>query len=235
MTSSQFAKSKILVVDDDADMIFLLRRMLETAGYRVTAVTDGKSALESFQEESPDLIILDVNLPLLDGLNVCRRLRSASLVPILMLSCHREDYDKVVGLETGADDYLGKPFSPSELLARVNALLRRSRAFGEREELRTGGLCLVPSSHEASHDGELLGLTPIEFSLLEELMRRPGTTLSRAELLRAIWGGEFQGHTRTVDTHIRNLRLKLPPSCRARIEAVRGVGFKLVEEATGTS
>ncbi len=222
-------------MDDDADMVFLLRRMLETAGYQVTAALDGKSGLESFREVSPDLIILDVNLPLLDGLDVCRRLRSASLVPILMLSCHREDYDKVVGLETGADDYLGKPFSPSELLARVNALLRRARAFGEREELRVGGLCLIPASHEAFHDGELLCLTPIEFSLLEELMRRPAVTLSRAELLRAIWGGEFQGHTRTVDTHIRNLRLKLPPMCRVRIEAVRGVGFKLVEDSTLSS
>ena len=133
-------------------------------------------------------------------------------------------------METGADDYLGKPFNPSELLARVNALLRRARAFGERAELRVGDLCLIPSSHEASHQGVPLPLTPIEFSLLEELMRRGGATLSRAELLCAIWGGEFQGHTRTVDTHIRNLRQKLPPTCRVHIESVRGVGFKLVEE-----
>lgn len=230
LTNAPAAKNKILVIDDDADMVFLLRRLLESAGYSLAAASDGESGLKAFAELSPDLIILDVNLPLLDGLDVCRRLRSGSLVPILMLSCHREDYDKVVGLETGADDYLGKPFNPSELLARVNALLRRARAFGERAELRVGDLCLVPSSHEATYQGDPLPLTPIEFSLLEELMRRSGATLSRTDLLRAIWGGEFQGHTRTVDTHIRNLRLKLPQTCRVRIESVRGVGFKLVEE-----
>lgn len=231
VTNSRVTKNKILVIEDDADMVFLLRRLLEGAGYHLTAAADGKCGLEVFEEIAPDLVILDVNLPLLDGLDVCRRLRSSSMVPILMLSCHREDYDKVVGLETGADDYLGKPFNPSELLARVHALLRRARAFGEPTELRIGDLCLDPSSHEVTREGALLSLTPIEFSLLEELMRRSGLTLSRAELLRAIWGGEFQGQTRTVDTHIRNLRLKLPESSRIRIESVRGVGFKLVEES----
>ncbi len=231
MTYAQASKNTILIIDDDADMVFLLRRLLESAGYSLETASDGERGLKTFSQVSPDLIILDVSLPLINGLDVCRRLRSGSLVPILMLSCHREDYDKVVGLETGADDYLGKPFNPSELLARVNALLRRARAFGERVELKVGDLCLVPTSHEATHQGATLPLTPIEFSLLEELMRHSGSTLSRADLLRSIWGGDFEGHTRTVDTHIRNLRLKLPETSRVRIESIRGVGFKLIEGA----
>ena len=235
MTTAQLVENTILVIDDDVDMVYLLRRLLESAGFQVVSAPDGESGLRVFPEVAPELIILDVNLPLLDGLDVCRRLRRRSLVPILMLSCHREDYHKVVGLETGADDYLGKPFNPSELLARVNALLRRARAFetGTVQQLRAGELRLLPSSHEVSHRGVALPLTPIEFSLLEELMRHGGTTLSRGDLLCAIWGGEFQGQTRTVDTHIRNLRLKLPEDCGVRIESVRGVGFKLVAESSG--
>ncbi len=229
VTSSQLAQNKVLIVDDDPDMVFLLRRILEPAGYEIASAADGKGALETFQEAAPDLIILDVNLPLIGGLKVCRELRTTSSVPILMLSSNREDYHKVVGLETGADDYLGKPFNPSELLARVKALLRRSRAFNDKEELQVGGLRLIPASHEVHHRDSLLPLTPIEFSLLEVLMRRAGSTISLAELLLGIWVNVFQGHTRTVDTHIRNLRLKLPPTCSARVEAVRGVGFKLVE------
>ena len=229
MVSSRPVKNRVLIVEDDTDMVFLLRRLLEGADYEVETVSDGQSGLNFFNQGEFDLLILDVNLPLMDGLDVCRRVRQISLVPILMLSCHREDYDKVVGLETGADDYLGKPFSPAELLARVKALLRRSSAFESREVISLGGLRLFTASHEVFCDQDLLCLTPIEFSLLEELMRRAGDAISRADLLMAIWGQEFQGYTRTIDTHIQNLRKKLPAACRARIESVRGVGFKLVE------
>ena len=225
--------AKILVVDDDKDFQRLLELELHTFNYQVTKVGDGHAALRAASSEQPDLVILDVNLPGLDGLEVCRRLRSDSSVPILMLSALREDYDRIVGLEVGADDYLGKPCNPREMLARVRALLRRSRLQTElpgpvREtELQVGTLRLNKASHEVHQGEEKLSLTPIELSLLYLLMQHHRTTLSRERLIREIWGDDFVGSTRIVDTHVTNLRRKLSPTA-PRIEAVRSVGFKLV-------
>lgn len=222
---------KILIVDDDKDLQRVLQLELETFSYNVCFAENGLDALAKSRSEKPDLIILDVNLPGLDGLEVCRKVRSESTVAILMLSALREDYDRIVGLEVGADDYLGKPCNPRELLARVRALLRRSRmaennSQGEPAELRIDGLLLDRESHQVRQGKEVLALTPIEFSLLEQLMAHHQKLLSREELIESIWGSDFVSSPRILDTHIRNLRRKLDPSGPA-IEVVRGIGFKL--------
>lgn len=220
---------KILIVDDDKDLQRVLQLELETFSYNVCFAQDGIEALAKSRSEKPDLIILDVNLPGLDGLEVCRKVRSESNIPILMLSALREDYDRIVGLEVGADDYLGKPCNPRELLARVRALLRRSRMTQGSDpvhELRIGELFLNTESHQAWQKEEPLSLTPIEFSLLEQLMANHQKVLSREELIESIWGSDFISSPRILDTHIRNLRRKLEPAGPA-IDVVRGIGFKL--------
>lgn len=222
---------KILVVDDDPQLLRLIELQLTAFNYQVVTAQDGEAALDMCQKENPDLVILDVSLPKLDGLSVCRELRQQGMVPILMLSSHKEDYDKIVGLELGADDYLAKPCNPKELLARVKALLRRVRAQISLAEtsakpLEVGPLKLDSLSHQAWENENRLPLTPIEFSLLESLMRCIGQTRSRTELLHSIWGHDFVGSIRTVDTHVKNLRRKL--QCTdPEIQSVRGVGFKL--------
>lgn len=217
--------AKILVVEDDPVFASLLNAQLGGDGYQVVLAADGEKALCLTRSEQPDMLVLDVHLPLRDGLSVCREVRKQSQVPILILSSHREDYEKVVGFEAGADDYLGKPYHPPELLARVKALLRRSRPG--LPGLQVGTLRLDPATHQAWSGDRLLSLTPIEFSLLEELMRRSPAPVSRADLLQSIWGTGFVGQTKTIDTHIRNLRQKLPGDCAAQVESVRGVGFRL--------
>lgn len=224
---------RILVADDDPKLARLLELQLKAFDYEVVIAHDGRTALELAHSGAPDLIILDIGLPVVDGLAVCRELRQTSSLPILMLSAHREDYDKIVGLELGADDYVGKPCNPRELLARVRALLRRcdssSSANAEEDGVnRAGSLTISSLSHEAWDGGRKLPLTPIEFSLLESLVASHGRTLSRQVLLEKIWGSDFVGSSRTVDSHVRNLRRKLQGSAM-RIEAVRSVGFKLVE------
>lgn len=222
---------KILIVDDDKDLQRVLQLELETFSYNVCFAPNGLDALAKSRSENPDLIILDVNIPGLDGLEVCRKIRSESTVPILMLSALREDYDRIVGLEVGADDYLGKPCNPRELLARVRALLRRSRMTKGNDpnpdhELRIGGLLLNTESHQAWQKEEPLSLTPIEFALLEQLMANHQKVLSREELIESIWGNDFVSSPRILDTHIRNLRRKLEPAGPC-IEVVRGIGFKI--------
>lgn len=221
---------RILVVDDDQDLQILLRLELERAHYEVVSVYDGQRGLEAALTSNPDLVILDINMPGLDGLSVCRELRGKSAVPILMLSSLGEDYDKIVGLEVGADDYLAKPFNPRELLARVRALLRRLKRSPDPEpcsKLICGDLSLCTQTHDVRADERELSLTPIEFSLLEVLLSNPGHVMSRQQLLDKVWGIDFVGTERTVDTHVRNLRQKLG-STVTRIESVRGLGFKLV-------
>lgn len=224
---------RILIVDDDTDLQDVIRIDLEASNFEVLSSVDGAEGLALALEAKPDLVVLDVNLPTLDGLSVCRELRAKSDVPILMLSSLRQDYDRIVGLEVGADDYLGKPFNPRELLARVRALLRRflrARKPSDEESqvlLSHRRIELDPKGHEAKCLGSELSLTPIEFALLETFLEHPGQVFSRQQLLDRVWGHDFVGTERTVDTHVRNLRVKMGNEGKA-IEAVRGIGFKLV-------
>jgi two-component system alkaline phosphatase synthesis response regulator PhoP len=228
----------ILIVEDERNLSNLIRGNLEEEGYHVQQAFDGPSALETAVYSAPDLIILDIMLPGMDGLEVCRRLRQDSIVPILMLTARAEEIDRVLGLELGADDYLTKPFSMRELKARVRSILRRvemMQAAGaplSDEALAVEGLCLDPASYEATLGGQALDLTPKEFALLYLLVRHPGRVFSRTYLLDEIWGYNVAAYDRTVDTHIYRLRQKLGadnPVTR-RIVAVRGIGYKFGRE-----
>lgn len=221
---------KILAVDDEMAIRELLAATLKRSGYEVLLAADGREALELALEA--DLILLDVMLPELDGFEVCRRLkadRATQAIPIIMLTARLEEIDKVLGLELGADDYMTKPFSPRELVARIKAVLRRANPMETAEQrLTVGELTLDFSSYEARLAGEPLALTPKEFELLKLLVTNPSKAFSRDELLEKIWGYEYYGDTRTVDVHIRHLRMKLGDAERlsAAIETVRGVGYR---------
>jgi DNA-binding response OmpR family regulator len=219
---------RLLVVDDDATLREMLAYNLETEGYEVLTAPDGVAALEQAKSGQPDLIILDLMLPELDGLTVCRNLRLTSDVPVIMLTARANELDKVVGLESGADDYLTKPFSMVELQARVKALLRRSRPRQPGDELRMGDLALNLVSRRANLGGQDLLLSPKEFSLLAELIRHRGSVLSRDLLLTRVWGYDFLGDSRTVDVHIRWLREKIEPdpSAPRRIVTIRAMGYR---------
>lgn len=224
---------RILVVDDDKDIARLVAGYLEQAGYRVTAAHDGDAALHAIRRSRPDLLVLDLMLPLRDGHEVTRTVRSdpalASL-PILVLTARVSDTDKIVGLEMGADDYVTKPFNPSEVVARVRALLRRtSGAAAPSRSLRVGSLHLDPDRHEVSVDGRPVDLTPTEFAVLETLMSHPGRAFTRSELIDIGLGAEYEGLERTVDSHVKNLRRKIEPdpSDEPWIETVYGVGYRL--------
>lgn len=227
---------RILIVDDDVDLQSIIQLEMQTSNFEVLSAVDGAEGLAIALKENPDLVILDVNLPSMDGLSVCRQIRAASDVPILMLSSLQQDYDKIVGLEVGADDYLGKPFNPRELVARVRALLRRfhraqkvqgeTAGSADSETLVSGPIRLNPKTHDVFCGEKELALTPIEFSLLETMLANPGQVMSRQKLLDKVWGHDFVGTERTVDTHIRNLRIKMGDEGRY-IESIRGVGFKL--------
>jgi len=229
------AKTKILVVDDDRKIVDLVRAYLEKDGYRVSAAYDGLQALELARQQRPDLIVLDLLLPGMDGLDVCRVLRGeGNKVPIIMLTAKTTEADKLVGLDLGADDYVTKPFSPRELLARVRAMLRR---VGEEEyegpsEVRFGELLVDFVRHEVQVGGKPVGLTPTEFKLLEVLIREPGRAFSRLELLDLAFGYNFEGFERTVDVHVMNLRRKIEPDRKdpAYIKTVYGMGYKFAEE-----
>jgi len=226
--------SKILLVDDERILLDTIRYNLAKAGYQVRAATDGEEALRTARQESPDLIILDVMLPKMDGFDVCRTLRGeGSVMPILMLTARDEELDKLLGLELGADDYLTKPFSMRELLARVKALLRRVEMIQTGREattkpLREGGLEVDLSSHRVSLQGKPLHVKPKEFDLLAFLMGNRGRAFSREQLLEKVWGYEYAGDSRTVDVHVRWLREKVEadPSRPELIETVRGVGYR---------
>ncbi|HEC21905.1 MAG TPA: response regulator transcription factor [Chloroflexi bacterium] len=226
----------ILVVDDEQNIIELARMYLEREGFRVIAAQDGQTALDRIAGESPDLIVLDLMLPEVDGWEVCRRTRARSDVPILMLTARDDDIDKIVGLEIGADDYMTKPFNPRELVARVRAILRRAatappRETGEVPPLRVGDLVIDPARREAEANGQTLALRTKEFDLLHALAEHQGLVLSREKLLEMVWGFDFYGQTRTVDVHIAHLRAKLAKAGSSLvIETVWGVGYKLVAE-----
>lgn len=228
--------ARILVVEDDPALRELLTYNLEQAGFAVLSAGDGRTALEVAQRDRPDLVVLDLMLPGLDGLEVCRRLRRTSAVPILILSARREEVDRVLGLELGADDYLTKPFSPRELVARVRAILRRAGpgvpaegGSGEGAGVLTfGPLVIDPGAHRVSLAGREVGLTPTEFRLLLVLASNPGRVLSRQELLEQLWGTPALGELRTVDVHVLHLREKLGESADSPgfIQTVRGVGYR---------
>ncbi len=220
----------ILVVDDEPQIVRLLKAYLEAAGFRVVTAADGYDALRVVRQESPDLIVLDLLMPRVDGLEFTRRLRRDHDTPIIMLTARVEETDRIVGLELGADDYVTKPFSPREIVARVRAVLRRTQSAPPPTPLlRVGDLSLDRSAHLVTRSGATVNLTPTEYALLETLMSAPGRVFSRAELLEAAQGVAFEAYERTVDAHIKNLRRKLEPEpAQPRyILTVRGVGYRL--------
>ena len=219
---------KILVVDDEPTLLETLALNLRASGYEVVTASDGVAALETARTEEPDLIVLDLMMPELDGLTVCRSLRQVSETPILVLTARTGELDKIVGLESGADDYMTKPFSLGELQARLRALLRRAGPRRLSDELKSGDLVLNLVSRRAYLGEKELVLSPKEFSLLAELMRHQGAVLSRDLLLTRVWGYDFFGDSRTVDVHIRWLREKIEPnpSQPVRLTTVRGIGYR---------
>jgi two-component system alkaline phosphatase synthesis response regulator PhoP len=222
---------KILVVEDEQDILQLVKHYLEKEGFRPITAMNGLEALKKVKEEKPDLLVLDLMLPELDGLEVCKRLRSVpetAMLPILMLTAKAEESDTIVGLELGADDYVTKPFSPKALVARVKALLRRVERMpdGGPDLYRYGTLTMNLARHEVTLGTQEVPLTAKEFGLLEHLLRHRGRVLTREVLLNAVWGYDYYGTTRTVDVHIRRLKQKLPLLEEAII-SVKSLGYKL--------
>ena len=225
--------ARVLVVEDDPDIAELVARYLEKAGYAATRVSSGRDALDAVRAKAPDLIVLDVMLPHVDGLEVCRLLRAneqTAGIPIIMLTARAEESERIVGLEMGADDYLAKPFSPNELVARVRALLRRAQRQDapSGRPLALGVIIVNPDQHTVSLDGREVALTAKEFLLLAYLLQHRGRVLSRDVLLEQVWGYRYTGGTRTVDVHVRRLREKLPPLTEALV-TVKQFGYKLVD------
>jgi DNA-binding response OmpR family regulator len=221
---------RILVVEDDNKVAELLRLYLEKDGYQVAIASDGLYALKLAEERNPDIILLDLNLPKLDGIEVCRALRRKSEVPIIMVTARDEDTDKIVGLELGADDYITKPFSPREVVARVRAVLRRAGDKGVvTERISVGEIVIDVAKHEAFFSGAALTLTPTEFKLLTALSQNPGRVFTRLQLLDMAYGQTWEGYERNIDTHVKNLRQKmtsLSPGHPNPIVTVHGVGYK---------
>lgn len=218
----------ILVADDAPSIVELVRLYLANDGFKVLSASDGEEALKLARTEKPDLLVLDLMLPKMDGFEVCRRLRQSNEdLPIIILTARDDDIDKIVGLELGADDYVTKPFNPRELVARVHAVLRRSERKGARNVLRLGDVTLDVSAHQVSVARRPIALRQKEFDLLAALMENANRAFSREQLLEMVWGYEFYGDTRTVDVHIARLRDKLKGSALA-IETVWGIGYKLV-------
>ena len=225
------APQTVLVVEDETSIASFVALYLKNAGYGVKAVGTGGAALNAIAAEAPALIILDLNLPDMDGLEICRRVRKSSDVPILMLTARDEDVDKIIGLEVGADDYLTKPFNPRELVARVKSVLRRSspdRRREEGDEIRHGDLVINAGRREVMVGDEEIQLAPKEFDLLWELLDHRGLVLTRDQLLERVWGYTFAGDTRTVDVHVRQVRRKLGDA--SPIVTVWGVGYKVSPE-----
>ena len=225
------AGKKVLVVDDDQKTVELVKLYLNRDGYRVLTAYDGTEALRLAREGHPDLIVLDLMLPGVDGLEVCRTLRNESDVPIIMLTAKTTDQDKLTGLDLGADDYMTKPFSPRELAARVRTVLRRLPGERGPDEIRRGQFNINFVRHEASLAGKPLSLTSVEFKILGALAKEPGRVFSRAQLIERALGYDFEGFDRTIDVHILNLRRKLErdPQKPRYIKTVYGAGYKFLE------
>jgi DNA-binding response OmpR family regulator len=223
---------RVLIVDDVREIVQGLAGYFRQAGFETLAAYDGKAALELFQRERPDLVILDLMMPEVDGLEVCRQIRRTSAVPIIMLTARVEEMDTLIGLELGADDYIAKPFRAREVVARARAVLRRSSgALGPSNILRNQAVTLDLDRHTLTVDDQPVELTPTEFALLAALMRNSGRPLSRSQLLDAAQGDAFEGYERTIDAHIKNLRRKIEanPACPQYILTVFGVGYKFRE------
>jgi len=225
----------ILVVDDEKNIVQLARLYLGNEGFHVEEAYDGKQALEKARSLSPDLIVLDIMMPEMDGLSVCKELRKTSNVPVIILTARNDDVDKIVGLEVGADDYVTKPFNPRELVARVKAVLRRSQnSVAPDAVLEVGDIKLDPARREVWVAGEPVRLRAKEFDLLTAFMRHEGVVLDRERLLSLVWGQDFYGDTRTIDVHVAWLREKLS-GAQARVQTVWGVGYKLVMDEKATA
>lgn len=233
-------KKNILIVDDESSIVTLIQYNLEQAGFQTSSAYDGEEALQKVFNEKPDLIILDWMLPKLDGMEVCKQLRQQKIMtPILMLTAKDEEVDKVLGLELGADDYMTKPFSPRELMARVKAILRRQQFLTEPQSeqsqepdfLQVGDVTIYQHLYEAYYKDQLLELTPKEFELLLYLIKNKGRVLSRDQLLNAVWDYDFAGDTRIVDVHISHLREKIENNTKKPqyIKTIRGIGYKFEE------
>jgi DNA-binding response OmpR family regulator len=226
---------RILVVEDEANIASFVSAYLEKAGYVVDRAVTGAEAKDKALSGDPALILLDLNLPDMDGLEVCRAVRATSQVPILMLTARDDDVDKIVGLEVGADDYLTKPFNPRELVARIRSILRRATAPPPVSKGRRthGAIAIDAGRRELTVDGAPIQLAPKEFDLFWELLDHSGLVLTRDQLLERVWGYTFAGDTRTVDVHVRQLRRKIGDTCP--IVTVWGVGYKVADDATAVS
>ena len=225
---------RILIIEDEAELVKVLRSYLEKAGYQVLSAYRGDTGLESWKSFKPDLVILDLNLPGMDGLDIARAIRKQNETPIIMVTARVEETDKLIGLELGADDYVTKPYSPREVVARVKTVLRRSnRTQPVSQIIRVADLEIDPASFSVSRSGQTLELTPTEFSLLVVLAEQPGRVFSRLQLLEATQeGAALEGYERTIDAHIKNLRAKIEPSPKKPqyIETVFGVGYRFAKE-----
>jgi len=224
---------RILVVDDEVEIVRILRGYLERAGFQVLSAYSGPEALRVAHQEEPALVILDLMLPGMDGWDVCRALRRDSDIPIIMLTARVEETDRLIGLELGADDYVTKPFSPREVVARVRAVLRRVKGLRpqDHEQLNVGGLRLDVAKHTVSVDGKPVNLTPSEFEILRTMMREPGRVFTRLQLLEIATGEAYEGYERTIDTHIKNMRRKIERNSASPeyLLTVHGVGYKMRE------
>ncbi|MGF1472701.1 MAG: response regulator transcription factor [Rubrobacteraceae bacterium] len=225
---------RVLVVEDEKNLVRLLRGYFEREGFEVSEALDGLTGIEAVREEEPDVVVLDWMLPRVDGVEVLRRLREFSKAYVIMLSARSEETDRIVGLSSGADDYLTKPFSPGELIARVRAMLRRPRAGGNEDDsesvMKFGELTVDPGAREVYLGREPVELTTLEFDLLSVLASRPGFVFSRSRLLERVWGEGYFGSGHVVDVHVANLRKKLGEDASAPryVETVRGVGYRFV-------
>jgi two-component system, OmpR family, response regulator BaeR len=227
------AHEHILIVEDERKLADLLRDYLSEAGYTVSWLDRGDRVVSRVKQDPPGLVLLDIMLPGTDGTEVCREIRKFSKIPILMITARVEEVDRIIGLELGADDYICKPFSPREVVARVKAVLRRAYSEPETTRLAVGPISLDETSRRVSVDDEVLTLTPSEFGLLKIMMAHPGRVYSRSELLDKVQGYQFEGYDRTIDTHIKNIRKKIAEKLPGRdvIHTVYGIGYKFDSEA----
>lgn len=219
---------KILIIDDEPKIVEICRDYLKASGFDVISALDGNIGLDKFHKEKPDLIILDLMLPNVDGLDICREIRKEATTPIIMLTARVDESDKLIGLELGADDYITKPFSPRELVARVRTVLRRVQGDSSAEVIRSGNITLDRNRYVVVMGSKEINLTPTEFEILATLASQPGRIFSRAQLLIAVRGVAFESYERAIDSHIRNLRKKLNPSGEELdcIVTVHGIGYK---------
>ena len=225
-------QQNILIVEDEEKIATLLKDYLEKSGYRTTILDRGDRVLSFVKDRPPDLILLDIMLPGLDGMEVCREIRKFSAVPIIMITAKVEEIDRLLGLEFGADDYICKPFSPREVVARVKAVLRRVSPAPDEKVLSTGAITLNAETHQATVNGQELKLTPSEFKLLKVMMSHPNRVFSRNDLVNLVQGYEFEGYDRTIDTHIKNLRKKIAEVLPHQeiISSIYGEGYRFTAE-----